>query len=1131
MSLLVRSGLVSGTTGTTLNVTNCGFRPVGLILWLNATGTGIGSCVHVWADGGVGYSRWGYSKTASATTVTGGGTQIGIMVPSSTGTVSHTGTVTSTSTGFSITWGATGTATAFQMAWQAIGGGYVWASTFLVSTLSGIAAGTKRLSVRPSNTKAWTPIAGLLFPAQSGGANYGIGAISNSGGLQQWSATSFCKTGSDSGNTQQAWYAKTSGTSDTNDGCLSYIDASMSLVTKASGAMVLGGIDLTFTKIPATPSNYSFIGMVIGGADPATNVPTYEAEALSVVKSSATAPVTTVLPSTSTRDARFLMMASTRATSTGPSAGMTLAVGGATTQSGVTGAGIEGTWSATLVDRDAVGSSSASAAIESTKVLRLPSLSGSVTYPVDISANLESTNVTLTLNPNDTRLDRLGYLRLSQTQTAASLTLLTPSTCIVTTRADLTAVVTPNMTNVTTPAQIVATVSAALRESPGLIATTSTAAVETQAWAFGPIVSAASTVSLTVTAAASRMGDAKPVAAEATLAVTASGVLGINYRMTSQTVSAVNSSGTLQYVLPTITDAVAGEMQGTVNLVADPGYESGTLWSGVNGATIAASATVWHGTRSAAATFNGGTLRIATPSALAINAGAFVGSFFIYNPSALMQSRLVLTHTNGSVVTGAWSSALTGSGWIRVTTPAVTSNTGTTVDSARLEISGGTSVIVDGVQIERGTTPTAWCSGALGSPAGVWLGGVNASPSYRLTQTMQSRVTGSGGHVRVSARLYRANYQNVMLQDLSDYIISGEVTWARDAEVTWALSCSITGDGWAELTPYLDWVAPVLRVEYPDGTVSEDQLGLYLVMDSPETHTESGVVIDLRAFDPCYLLRMQGFSGPVIASGSKIGAVRDIIDGAVLTGGDKIPKRYDIPSLPQSRQQDFRRRREWSSDENRLSVVNDILFGAGCSSLYCTNTGVLTMRRRAVERLKDSAPYHVWSAYDGGDSSSDVLDVVTTDPMTDDRENEIVIVSDGAGDGSKHVYVKGRYAKGQGGRPDAVDQTRRKARRVRHPMVQDKATALDVAEVLLEELGLRNESVTLTVLPDPELLAQLPWKVVGLAIWNASGEPVATGLHVVDGLRIGFTTDDATAEVTLLRVSMLSTEIAQQEGS
>lgn len=393
--------------------------------------------------------------------------------------------------------------------------------------------------------------------------------------------------------------------------------------------------------------------------------------------------------------------------------------------------------------------------------------------------------------------------------------------------------------------------------------------------------------------------------------------------------------------------------------------------------------------------------------------------------------------------------------------------------------------------------------------------------------------------LRISSRMYRCTYDNQRLEEITDYLLSGSVTMDPGRDVTWTLDAEITPEGWDQLKPYRDWVAPWLTVEYPDGSVREGQLGLYLVLDSPQRHDEITGAVQLEAMDALWLLNAQGLGANLRAAKdvNKRDLVMQLLDYAVLTETGRGANLYTIPKLEHDnprRDAKFAKTMEWPAYTSRLQAINDILRGAGAYSLWATRTGRLTTRERGREKLSQRAAVRTYYANlpEGvrvrrgqeapGGLMSEVVGTVVTTPRSVDLMNEIVVVgsdpppeTDDA-DGGRKKRGKHRISHPDNKRSKDVTAGRKGRATRRYPVLDDDATAARVAKALAEELSTRNVTATVTVLPDPSL--DLTHETVNLLIYRPDGRKVAGGQYAVHSVRYGFTPDDGVMELELGRI-------------
>lgn len=390
--------------------------------------------------------------------------------------------------------------------------------------------------------------------------------------------------------------------------------------------------------------------------------------------------------------------------------------------------------------------------------------------------------------------------------------------------------------------------------------------------------------------------------------------------------------------------------------------------------------------------------------------------------------------------------------------------------------------------------------------------------------------------VTMQSRMYRATYDNERLEDLSEYLIEARVSVDPTRDVTWVLDATITRDGWERLTPYQDWLAPVMTITYPDGTVRHGQLGLYLVMESTETRDEYTATVQIEARDPLWLLSQQGYGVRLVTdndniakkptliintSDDRVRVVKAILDSAVLTESSSGRQRYSIQGSGGT----FRRKREWPRKTPLLEIANDILQAAGYYPLWTTGRGIFTSRQRGIDRLRDRQPVRVYSAnvpdtqiirrqdLPLGSLPSEVIGPVELMPGPADLDNEIVIVVDSP----DSVIREARIEVNPGNARGKSANKGRRSRKIRYPRgIDDDATAQRVARALADELSARNKLARITVVPDPQ--ADFVRETVGLAVWDTNGERVAVGQYVVNTVTYGFTPSTALMTLDLGRI-------------
>jgi hypothetical protein len=163
----------------------------------------------------------------------------------------------------------------------------------------------------------------------------------------------------------------------------------------------------------------------------------------------------------------------------------------------------------------------------------------------------------------------------------------------------------------------------------------------------------------------------------------------------------------------------------------------------------------------------------------------------------------------------------------------------------------GDQIGIDALDIRLNEQPDAYFDGD--SINAGWLGVPYASASARYQPAVFSNPKNwKSGAVRVQGKMYRCDENGVRQDDLSAYIKSGRVQWNEDKGAGQKLAGDFRFNRRGLLRTYVDFLAPVLRLEWRDGTIEEKQFGLHLC-DFPDDnvyqrHAEQGV----KGLDPTW---------------------------------------------------------------------------------------------------------------------------------------------------------------------------------------------------------------------------------------------------------------------------------------
>lgn len=148
----------------------------------------------------------------------------------------------------------------------------------------------------------------------------------------------------------------------------------------------------------------------------------------------------------------------------------------------------------------------------------------------------------------------------------------------------------------------------------------------------------------------------------------------------------------------------------------------------------------------------------------------------------------------------------------------------------------------------------------------------------------------SGGGYTLSVDLYRATIDNQLVEDLSEFFVGGSVDLNVDRAVKLAGSFTLREPD--RVTPYTDYLAPFMRLEFDDGRDDVyQQLGLYAVRVPPGTYSMDDAVATFDGADLTRVLATSVYTDAdnVAASTNYVTAITDTLTDAGIS-------RWNIPA-------------------------------------------------------------------------------------------------------------------------------------------------------------------------------------------------------------------------------------------
>ena len=388
---------------------------------------------------------------------------------------------------------------------------------------------------------------------------------------------------------------------------------------------------------------------------------------------------------------------------------------------------------------------------------------------------------------------------------------------------------------------------------------------------------------------------------------------------------------------------------------------------------------------------------------------------------------------------------------------------------------------VDGVDIRINDNYDTYIDGDQGSLY-AWSGTVHGSASTRTATTSQES-TGTGGVIQMKAFLYRSNRAGDRLENLSEDIIEGEVTFDQDSEIKMSFKGKIRDI--TELTAYEDYVIPVLRLTYADGTQVEEQLGHFIVVPAPRRYTYTSTEGDIDGRGLEWLLTLDEFDKAftVNAGVDYVTAVRGLLTDLGFTNihiplsGKTLPKK-----------------RSWKTGTKKIEVVNALLDACNFTPIYTGRDGAF--RSRPLPNTHTTQPA---VTYDAAGLGSELVGTITETPDMTNFANKVIVLAE---DAQRNQIRAVAINKNPASPTSTVRLKFTKSITHTSKNLNNSTDALALAKRMLERASRHLVKLEIETLPDP---ARNPYEVYTIRARQDSGDYVAFGNYACTGWTIGFT--------------------------
>lgn len=342
-------------------------------------------------------------------------------------------------------------------------------------------------------------------------------------------------------------------------------------------------------------------------------------------------------------------------------------------------------------------------------------------------------------------------------------------------------------------------------------------------------------------------------------------------------------------------------------------------------------------------------------------------------------------------------------------------------------------------------------------------------------------ITGRKGSAKITPKLYRADKLNQWTDDLSSLMLSGTVEMQTGRRIKMQFQGALRYP--ERLVPFVDYLAPVLKIQYSDGSTVTEQLGLFstapFAIDS-SFYTSTG---QFTALDLGWNLSENTFGTykTVAAGANVVDTVISILSAEGFT-------RVSIPASSRT----FVKTHTYDITRDKWNICNAMLHSIGYYHLWVDRVGVITSM--PYLDYDQAQPAKVLSTGLG----SDLVGLIRKEPVTD-IFNKVRVIGERPSTGTAIIQTLINSSPASPTSTVNLGRTRQRRPDIKDSDINDTATALETARRALQEASSMYTRYTLQTLPDP---ARNFFEVYSASINRIDGVSLMAGNYRVSGWKI-----------------------------
>lgn len=338
--------------------------------------------------------------------------------------------------------------------------------------------------------------------------------------------------------------------------------------------------------------------------------------------------------------------------------------------------------------------------------------------------------------------------------------------------------------------------------------------------------------------------------------------------------------------------------------------------------------------------------------------------------------------------------------------------------------------------------------------------------------------TGYGGLAKITPRLMKADKLNNLTEDISAYMEAGAVEMRTDRRVKMRFAGRLREP--SVIKPFTDYLAPFLKIEYSDGRIVENQLGLFSLPPTGEESTYLYSTGSFEAYDLGWNLSENTFGTyySVTAGANVVDTVISILAAEGFTRVNILPSTKTFPKT-----------RTYDISRDKWNVCNAMLRSIAYYHLWVDGQGVITSMPYIDYDKAEPAKYLF--AGPGGE----IVSTIRREPLQDQIYNKVRVI--GERPKSNTPIIQTLINSNPLSPTSTVNLGRTRAMPViKDSDINDTATALEVARAALQRASSLYTRYELYTLPDP---SRGFFEVYDAEVNRADGSEVLAGRYRVSG--------------------------------